>query len=227
MRELIDLIRTTPLNDLRDVEYLEDELLPALGFNVDFPLYPERLHRYDGGLRSWQWPNQFAPYLVYLSGQNVQTYLEIGVHQGGTFIITVEYLKRFNPVHSAVAMDAARSKQLTRYCEDSGYEYYVLDSHDHEARRVLGGRQFDLCLIDGDHSYEGFHADWTLVHTRARLIALHDATNRGYPWIQAFYDSYPGRKHGYFQQYRGEVLDQYLPQYGMAVLEANSNGATP
>lgn len=219
MNDLLNLIRTAPLDQLTNAAYLEDELLPALGLQVDPPLLPERLHRYEGGLRSWQWPNQFAPYLVWLSGQGIHSYCEIGVHHGGTFIITVEYLRRFGRVDSAVALDVARHPTIAAYCGAMGYEFYQLNSHEQNAWRVLEKRTFDLAMIDGDHSEEGFTADFALIRDKARIIAFHDATNKGYPWIQAFYEAYPGRKHGYFQQYDGEILARHLPQYGMAVLE--------
>ena len=54
MDELIGLIRNAPLERLQDAGYLENELLPALGLHVDDPLLPRRLHRYGGGLCSWQ-----------------------------------------------------------------------------------------------------------------------------------------------------------------------------
>lgn len=214
--ERINLIRTASLDCLQDAEWLEYELLPTLGLNVDFPLYPERLHRFNGGLASWQYPRQFAPYLVWLSDQDIHSYLEIGVHHGGTFIITVEYLRRFGRVDSAVAIDVVRHPLMAAYCADNGFEFYQLDSQEQNARRVLDGRQFDLAFIDGDHSFEGFHNDWNLVNGKARIIACHDVTNRGYPWIQQFYDDWPGAKHGYFEQYDG-IDGRHLPQYGIGV----------
>ena len=218
MNELIDLIRTAPIDDMRDVAYLEHRLLPALGFNVDYPLYPTHLHQYDGGLRSWQWPVQFAPYLVWLSGQDVRSYCEIGVHHGGTFIITLEYLARFGGrVESALAVDIAAHPNMVAYCAAEGYELRQLDSHSPEAAALFEGRSFDLAMIDGDHSEPGFAADFNLVRDRSRIIAFHDATNRGYPWIQSFYENWPGKKHGYFEQYG--INEEYKPQYGIAVFE--------
>lgn len=190
MNELLDLIRTAPLDRLRDVAYLEHELLPALGLAPDSPdLYPAHLHAHFGRLASWQYPVQFAPYLVEMSTRNVRRYLEIGVRHGGTFIITVEYLKRFNPVVMAVAVDPYRSSALAAYIDDDPLtcRYVNADSRSAAAGRVIDRwGPYDLAFIDGDHSEAGFLSDWNLVKRMARIVAYHDADNDGYPWIREF-----------------------------------------
>jgi len=64
---------------------------------------PDELYQFCGrGLHYWQYPNQFSKYLVRLSQFKVESYLEIGVRHGGTFVITVEYLSRFHPLKCAI-----------------------------------------------------------------------------------------------------------------------------
>lgn len=55
------------------------------------------------------------------------------------------------------------------------------DSHDESSRvrirELLGGQSLDLLFIDGDHSYEGVKADFTMYRGLVRdggLIAFHD-----------------------------------------------------
>ena len=67
----LSLLRTTDAAELRDPARLEREILPALGLNDEIlEEFPEQLYPYCGrGLRHWQYPNQFGPYLAFLSGQ--------------------------------------------------------------------------------------------------------------------------------------------------------------
>lgn len=200
------LIQRAPLDKLRDPYYLECELLPALGLYDEAPrVYPEALHPYLGGLRSWQYPGQFAPYLADLADRGIQSYLEIGTRYGGTFMITVEYLRRFNPVNTAIAIDPHRAEELADYIHGFGlfnFRYINADSHGWDARRAVDlYAPFDLALIDGDHSPEGFGADWLMVKPYARTIAVHDMDNDGYPHIREWFERYSGEKKAYRRQY--------------------------
>ena len=121
------------------------------------------------------------------------------------------------PGVTPLAVDIAAHPNMVAYCAAEGYELRQLDSHSPEAAALFEGRSFDLAMIDGDHSEPGFAADFNLVRDRSRIIAFHDATNRGYPWIQSFYENWPGKKHGYFEQYG--INEEYKPQYGIAVFE--------
>jgi hypothetical protein len=53
----------------------------------------------------YQTPNQIAKALVYLSEFKIESYLEIGVFQGGNFIFVSEYLRRFNPDIKCTGLD--------------------------------------------------------------------------------------------------------------------------
>jgi cephalosporin hydroxylase len=81
------------------------EFLPALGLH-EAGTWPEHLLRFqDLGIQSWQCPSQFSRYLANLSGRRIDSYLELGISHGGTFIITSEYLRRFNSSVPAVGID--------------------------------------------------------------------------------------------------------------------------
>src|SRR3954470_7475739 len=83
------------LEALRSPRRLE-ELLPRLGLNDDVPAWmPSELQPFLGkGLRVWQYPNQFGPYLASLAGLHIRSYLEIGVQHGGSFAATLTFLHR-------------------------------------------------------------------------------------------------------------------------------------
>lgn len=208
MNELLRLLRETPTEELLHVEHLEEQILPKLGFAADSPhLYPDWMRSRMGGLQSWQFPAQFAPYLALMSGMGVNSYLEIGVRHGGTFIITLEYLRRFFPIERALAIDINDCPAIRQYIAENGADYesiefHKLDSHSPEAAALLDGRFFDLALIDGDHGRKGFRQDLDMVlgHTSSWVVALHDADNDGYPWIREYWLNSPSRWIGFFGQ---------------------------
>ncbi len=179
-------IREAPLDRLVDHGYLEHMLLPRLGLNDEvLREFPANLYKWCGrGLRSWQYPNQFSKYLVYLSQQNICSYAEIGVRHGGTFIITVEYLKRFATVDVAYAIDIESSHAMRAYTANHPQvRYDIGSSHTPEIVAVLKSRNWDLVLIDGDHSEIGCCADFESVSQNARLVALHDIYSDSCPGV--------------------------------------------
>jgi len=181
------LVRAASLAQLQDAAWLEHTLLPALGLNDEgFEQIPTELHRFCGtGLRCWQYPRQLAGYLVLLSRLGVCSYLEIGVRHGGTFLLTVEYLRRFQPLREALAVDLGDAPAVRAYAaENAGVSFLQADSHAPEFRaRIEAHPGFDLALIDGDHTAEGCWADFELVRPRARVVAFHDTVSDVVPGV--------------------------------------------
>ena len=64
-----ELIRTLPSQRLFDRDYLEHELIPALGLNNEqLHEQPQALAPHFGkGLHLWQYPNQLSGYLVWMA----------------------------------------------------------------------------------------------------------------------------------------------------------------
>jgi hypothetical protein len=108
---VIRLLRDASRCELRDARFLERELLLMAGLNNEIPReFPSELYPFCGyGIRSWQYPPQFSRYLVFLSERNLRSYVEIGCRFGGTFIICVEYLRRFSDLSFACALDVEPS----------------------------------------------------------------------------------------------------------------------
>lgn len=183
----LELIREAPLDRLCDPSYLEHELLPRLGLNGELPHeFPRSLHPYMGhGLLHWQYPNQFSKYLVALSECQIGSYLEIGSRHGGTFVITTEYLSRFLPLRTAVAVDLHHSRALRGYAASrEGVRLLRADSHGESfAKFLAAGEHFDLVLVDGDHSEDGCRQDVELVCDRARVLVLHDIVSQPVPGV--------------------------------------------
>lgn len=207
--DAITLLRTAPIENLRSAAWLEYEALPALGLNVE-GRFPRHLKAYQGrGAQSWQWPNQFAKYLAFLSEREVSSYLELGLFNGGTFIITIEYLSRFASDFQALGVDVEVRPPVRTYLESAHSNVQVLNARtdDPIVCRAVAQRLWDLALIDAGHAEQECWADYQMVRDYTRLAAFHDISNDFFTgvaqvweriascmprrWIAEFTEQYP------------------------------------
>ena len=184
----LDLIAGRDPDWLADPGHLEHELLPQLGLCADIPgAYPAELQWAVGrGLKHWQAPNQFGPYLAHLARYPIRSYLELGVRHGGTFAITVEYLGRFHPLTDASAVDIddvpAIEPLRRRHPE---VRFLRLDTSGPElAEEIERHGPYDLVLVDADHSYEACRRDVDTVIAHANVLALHDIVDAACPGVR-------------------------------------------
>jgi hypothetical protein len=220
-------IRQAPLTKLRNPVWMQYYLLPKLGLNGEIlNEFPEELYPWCGfGVRSWQYPSQFSRYLVYLSGKRIRTYLEIGCRHGGTFIITVEYLKRFNNLQVALAMDIEESEIMREYKrKEQGIAYALTSSLSKEGKRLIQQVRWDLALIDGDHSYQGCASDYDTVRDHACLIALHDIVSDVCPGVQQLWQELKRtvpvlRREEFVDQYENVMTRTNRKFLGMGVVD--------
>jgi hypothetical protein len=188
--ELVEVIRTSPLAKLTDQDWLEHELLPQLGLTQNIARFsPPFLHEYCGkGLRSFQHPNQFAQYLVCLSARQIKSYIEVGTFEGGTFVITVEYLHRFCPIEVACAVDPYILPQMREYAELNSAVHLLVGTLDEkDIISEVSRRVWDLALIDADHTEEGVTKDFRSLFGKARLLAFHDIDNDNWPGVRSLW----------------------------------------
>jgi hypothetical protein len=181
-RRAIDLsatrvLRDAPQEQLTDRAALE-RLLVEAGLNDEIPeqLPPELRAVAGRGLRLWQYPVQFAPYLMALAPSGIRRYLEIGVRYGGSFVTTVEYLARFNELEEAVAVDIDPLTALLPYVlEQPAVRVLQADTQTTAFEAwVHRAGPFDLAFVDGLHSEEACRRDFESVKDHARMIAMHD-----------------------------------------------------
>jgi hypothetical protein len=176
-------ISEVPIEQLRDPEYLSEELLPEMGLtSLDPGFFPPQLHpRMGRGVQPLQSPRQLGPYLSTVAGEEVRSYLEVGVEHGGTFAITVEFLRRFG-LERALAVDLGPTPLLLQKWKPSEVTFAAADSHSRGFRRLLAAHDpFDLAFIDGDHSEAGLWADFEAVRPHARMLAFHDIVEPNFP----------------------------------------------
>ena len=187
----VALLRSASLRELRSEAFLREEFLLCLGLNSEMPHeFPEQLYRWCGfGIRSWQYPIQFASYLTYLAEKDIRSYVEIGSRFGGTFIIVVEYIRRFSDLHRACSLDMTSAAIMETYArQTAGVEYKIGDSQGPGLSAFLGSAAWDLAFIDGDHSYEGCAKDFESVRQRSKLIGLHDISSQPCPGVRRMWE---------------------------------------
>jgi hypothetical protein len=179
-------IRAAPVDLLLNPDWLEHDLLLRLGLNDEIlEEFPAALYPWCGqGVKSWQYPRQFSRYLCFLAGKQIKSLVEIGCRHGGTFIITAEYLDRFAGLQHACALDLEPSSILSQYQQEyRNFDYSICSSTSEAGRDILRGGDWDLALIDGEHSRAACWSDYQSLKDNARIIALHDIVNDSCPQV--------------------------------------------
>jgi hypothetical protein len=203
----IHLINNSNLQELQDQSYLEN-LIIKLGFNNEILReQPLIVKENGGGLLIWQYPNQFSKYLCLLQKQNVSSYIEIGCRWGGTFVLTHEYLKRFNNINKSVAIDIIDSPVI-EYCNlNTETQFLKLDSKSEEFKNYIQSNYFDIIFIDGDHDYEGVKNDYEVSKNNGRIFVFHDIVNDVCPGVVNFWNELKTNEPDKFDFF--EFIDQY------------------
>ena len=132
----------------------------------------------------YQTPDQISKALVYLSDFQINTYLEIGIFQGGNFFFVSEYLHRFNPYIRCIGIDP------TSFLNDEIQN--VVDRETFMATKkidssAIPGQEFDLVFIDGMHTTEWVTKDWENVGKFAKICMIHDIQEPTCPDIVEFW----------------------------------------
>lgn len=185
-------IQDADINDIKDQKFIENLIL-TLGLNTEIlDEQPDIVKNNTGGLLIWQYPNQFSKYLYFLStvmkDKKIDSYMEIGCRWGGTFVLTVEYIKRFFPIHKAVGIDIFESplKHYTQVNENC--EFLQMNSTSDDFSRYMHNNFFDMIFIDGDHSYEGVKNDFNMTKNHGNIFVFHDMVSDACPGVVQFWN---------------------------------------
>lgn len=168
-----------------------EDILPTFGMNDEYLMeIPKMFEPYFGwGIKFWQYPNQFSKLLTFFKGKEINTYLELGVRWGGTFIIMNEFLMKYNPYLESHALDLIPASEILDTYQNRHRElrfwYHQTDSHNTFFFEKLEGREnvtiekkFDLVFIDACHHYQCIKRDYyNSLMLGAKYILFHDIVN--------------------------------------------------
>ena len=189
----VDAIQGLKPQRCSDIAFLENELIPALGLNDgNLREQPAELARYLGnGLHIWQYPNQLARCLAWLStnAKGIKCYMEIGCHWGGMFILITEWLRKNGAnLQNAIAVDPIEPTPfIDEYFKvlknaTTIQATYVQDySSSQRVKDLVARLAPDFVFIDGDHALKTALADHMLVRDCARIIVHHDICSHTCP----------------------------------------------
>lgn len=188
---MVEIFKKISSIDITEVNLKElENMLPTFGMNGENSkeLPSELSEHFNTGIRFWQYPNQFAPYLRQLSKYRIKSYLEIGCRWGGTFILTKEILSKVNGGVKGFVCDLMpQSSILNEYQNYSDFQYFRCTSHVLD--RSMINQNVDLVLIDGDHSYEGLKKDFEVVKQfNPKYISFHDIASDACPGVVQFWN---------------------------------------
>lgn len=220
VNKTIEAIRGLTLKQREDASFLEYEFIPHIGLNDEIlSEQPEELSIYFGkGLHLWQYPNQLAPYLVWLSinANDVSRYLEIGCRWGGMTILTAEWLRASGAnITQVIVVDPIEpSPFIVEYFEildkeRSNIEHRYLRnlSTDDIVRKSIADCKPDFVFIDGDHSFGGALNDHQMIMDDANIIVHHDIASTACPEIAKLW------KHLRFKNSDRFEFDEFTQQY--------------
>jgi cephalosporin hydroxylase len=125
--------------------------------------------------------NEIVPFLNYLRESHPVTVGEIGLkHGGNTFMFT----RLFTEATHIIGLDLElQNTSKMRFLARPGQRIDLLEGNSYSkpiierTRQILGGKQFDVLFIDGDHEYAGVKADFEAYYDMVRpggLIGFHD-----------------------------------------------------
>jgi hypothetical protein len=226
---VIQAIHDLPLARCSDIGFLESEFIPSLGLNDEqLQEQPPELRSFFGsGLHIWQYPNQLARYLAWLTAncKEISCYAEIGCRWGGTFILVSEWLQKHGKnMRKVIGIDLIeKTPFIDEYFSFLDTEaksgrrnvetLYIRDySTGPEVKGVFGHDMPDFVFIDGDHTLRGAMSDHMLARDYARIIVHHDVYSQACPEISFLWESLKKLEAGSFDFF--EFADQYASVEG-------------
>jgi hypothetical protein len=170
MQAIKDILNSSS-EQLQDFDYLYSLLSPYI---------------YEESKWSWQKLEEIVPFLLYVSHLNIKSYIEIGLKRGGTFSIITAYLHRVCQLDIACGIDIVWQRKHGEEFKNRLQKLMPVTIgflHGTSENYVFKPK-FDLCLIDGDHTYDWAKKDWMNIGRYCKYCAFHDINERKHKKLQ-------------------------------------------
>jgi len=203
----LELIKQAPAERIVDPRYLED-LVKRLGLNNEIMHeQPGFARELVGGLKMWQYPNQFGKYLSVLGRLGASSYVEIGCRWGGTFACTMEFLRKTSGDVRGLAVDVIDSP-VKHYCALEKHSRFIrADSLSAEFLGYIGDQTFDIAFIDGNHDYQAVMRDYENFVGRSQVLVFHDTVSDACPGVVRAWGEI--KQHTSGEWHSLDITDQY------------------
>ena len=167
------------LNQLSDYKFLSNFIYNKVGLSLNKKTLKINNHKDMGcwgGLQCKQYPEELAKLLVFIfkNRSKIHSYCEIGVERGGTFFVIDSLLRSINPnMGKSLAIDK-NDKIIRHGLQDYKNKYKNIEFIQIDSVNFKPCERYNLCLIDGNHSYDGSKHDFNLMKSYSNYIAIHD-----------------------------------------------------
>ena len=152
---------------------------------------------FEGGLELQQVPEEYSKYLWFLKNQKNKSYLNIGIGNGGSFMVET-FIQ--DECERSVAVDNTSYGKFTNienikyrinWLKDNtnkSIDFYNMNSSDFFK---LNTEKFDMIFIDGDHSYDGVKTDFVnalkFINDGGHIV-LHDIASQQCEGVMRFWN---------------------------------------
>jgi hypothetical protein len=161
--------------ELQNVAWIAEEVrFAGLAHDVRLIYGRDNAHMNAGAAGIHYIPCQLAKCLVQLSNYEIRTVIHARTFSGWAISFITAYLARFNPSLRVTTVDTV----------DSFYSYSVIKGilpinfQAGKSLQEFDGSQFDLAIIDGEHSYASVAADYEAVCRLASVFMLQDINDK-------------------------------------------------
>lgn len=164
-----------------DFKYISNFIKDCVGIALNvkkLEINESSLPNVWGGLKCKQYPDELAKLLVFINQNKneINSYFEIGVERGGTFFVIDSFLRAINPkMGGSVGIDISdkivKKHNFNEYNEQNPLCFFFQKD---STKLDFSHEKFDLCLIDGGHTYDTVKRDFNMVKDKVKFICMHD-----------------------------------------------------
>lgn len=154
--------------------------------------------------------SEYLSFIIHVVRGRIYNYLEIGVFNAGTWVVTTEALRKVG-LKKSIGFDIKCSKMADMFAQMPYTSFYEGDSRGSLLDDILKTEKIiDLVLIDGDHTYEGCKNDFEKAKDCSNVIVFHDIAGDAFPGVRRVWN---------------EVKKQYCNDYFFTVFYSLSEYA--